>query len=280
MNARKRQIAISLNQSGVIGVEEKLLFSSAADLQRFAIFTDGTAMIVGRLTAQQMISAGVRISERRPMIIISGTGSVEGTTDHDAKNFYYVSDLAEALVQAEVLVLDTGINGYTIVGGKRVYDEYLDLVDTGKVRPNAAYLFSHEMDVAVPAIALKRDCSQIKKLLEVRMAEPREVWHEANVMGKDYAGNVLRTINGRFSYMYDKREIDPFEVKQVGSQVRVDTDGGEMCIDLFRTTGWQRKREINAVEIHVLGGQTITVRPRTVAGLNSLLFALNMTAFA
>lgn len=279
MTIRKRQIAINMNHNGVIGIEDRLLFASPADLAKFAQFTDGTSIIAGRVTAQQMVNAGMRIKHQRPLIVISATGVLEGTNDHDDKWIYYVPDLQAALIQAEVLALDLGINGYTIAGGKRVYDDYMDLIDAGKVRPNAAYIFSHELDPVMPGVALKRDFAQVRKLLEVRMAEPSYVWHEADVLGKDAGENRVRAPNARFGYLYDKREVDPFAVKQVESQVRVETDGGEICIDLFRATGWVRKTEIHSVEIHVLGGQSITVRPRSKAGLNSLLFALNMTAF-
>ncbi|ATW58020.1 dihydrofolate reductase [Pseudomonas phage nickie] len=280
MSIRKRQIAISLNHNGVIGVDDKLLFSAPADLSKFAKFTDGTSIIAGRVTAQQMVNCGMRIKNRRPLIVITETGIIEGTCDQDDKWIYYVKNLQDALIQAEVLCLDLRLNGYTVAGGKRVYDDYLNLVDSGKVRPNAAYLFSHKMDPMVPAVALSRDFAQVRKLLEVRMAQPRYVWHEADVVGTDFNGKRVRAIEGNFGYLYDNREVDPYEVKMVESHARVETDGGEVSIDLFRITGWARKTEIKSVEIHTLGGKTITVRPRSAAGLNSLLFALNMTAFA
>lgn len=276
---RQRQIAISMNHNGVIGIEDRLLFSAPADLARFAQFTDGTSLIAGRVTAQQMVNYGMRIKERRPLIVITETGILKGTNENDDKFIYYVPSLEAALIQSEVLCLEKSLNGYTIAGGKRVYDEYLDLVDSGKQRPNAAYLFSHEMEPAVPAIALSRDFNQVKKLLEVRMADPSYVWHEADILGKDSAGNRVRTINGRFGFIHDRREVNPDGIKKVGTQIRVDTDGGEICIDVFRTVGWSRKKEIQSVEVRTLGGESITVRPRTTAGLNSLLFTLNMTAF-
>lgn len=278
MTIRKRQIAINMNHNGVIGIEDRLLFAAPADLAKFAQFTDGTSIIAGRVTAQQMVNAGMRIKHQRPLIVISATGVLEGTNDHDDKWIYYVPDLQAALIQAEVLALDLSINGYTIAGGKRVYDDYMDLVDAGKVRPNAAYIFSHEFEPNQPAVALKRDFAQVRKLLSARMAESSYVWHEADVLGKDAGGNRVRAPNARFGYLYDKREVDPFAVKQVESQVRVDTDGGEICLDLYEITGWSRKNSIESVEVRLSGGESITVRPRTHAGLNSLLFALNMTA--
>ncbi|QOC57939.1 dihydrofolate reductase [Pseudomonas phage phiK7B1] len=279
MTLRKRQIAVSMNQNGVIGIEDKLLFSAAADLAKFAKFTDGTSLIVGRLTAQQMVNFNMRIKERRPLIVISESGVLKDTTSDDEKWIYYVKNLQAALIQAEVLAIDLNLNGYTIAGGKRVYDDYMDLIDAGKVRPNAAYLFSHEMGPVVPALALKRDFNQVRVLLEARMINPSYVWHEADVLGKDSAGNPVRTVNGRFGYIHDKAEIDPSVVRKVGTQLRVDTDGGEVCLDLYGIVGWSRKQALESVEVRLSGGESITVRPRSHAGLNSLLFALNMTAF-
>lgn len=276
---RQRQIAISMNQNGVIGIEDKLLFSAPADLAKFAQFTDGTSLIVGRVTAQQMVSYGMRISNRRPLIVITDSGVVKDTTNDDEKWIYYVKNLQAALLQAEVLAIDLNLNGYTIAGGKQVYDDYMDLIDGGKVRPNAAYLFSHEMDPMVPATALKRDFNQVRVLLEARMINPSYVWHEADVIGKDSAKNPTRTVNGRFGFIYDKAEVDPTVARKVGTQLRVDTDGGEVCLRFFGIVGWTRKLSIESVEVRMSGGESITVRPRTHAGLNSLLFALNMTAF-
>uniref|UniRef100_A0AAU6W0D8 Dihydrofolate reductase n=1 Tax=Pseudomonas phage Nican01 TaxID=3138540 RepID=A0AAU6W0D8_9CAUD len=279
MTLRKRQIAISMNHNGVIGIEDRLLFSAAADLAKFAKFTDGTSLIAGRITAQQMVSYGMRIRERRPLIVISETGLLNGTTKDDEKWIFYVKDLQAALIQAEVLALDFNLNGYTIAGGKQVYDDYLDLVDGGKVRPNAAYLFSHELEPAAPALALKRSLSQVRAVLEARMVNPSYVWHEADVIGEDSDKNRVRTINGRFGYIFDKHEVNPDMVKKVGTQLRVDTDGGEICLDLYGIVGWSRKNSIESVEVRLSGGESITVRPRSHAGLNSLLFTLNMTAF-
>lgn len=280
MTLRKRQIAVSLNKNGAIGIDNKLIFSAPADLSRFARFTAGTSLIVGRKTAQQMINDGVKITVSRPLIVICERGFVTNTDPFcDDKWIFYVKDLAAALMQAEVLAIDLNLNGYTIAGGKRVYDEYMDLVDTGKVRPNAAYLFSHEIEPVGPVVALKRDFNQVKALMYARMVSPNYVWHEADVIGTDHIGTKVRSLNGRFGYITDQQEIDPEMAKKVGTQLRVDTDGGEVCLDLYSIVGWTRKNAIESVEVRLNGGECITVRPRTHAGLNSLLFALNMTAF-
>lgn len=123
MTIRQRQIAISMNQNGVIGIEDRLLFSAPADLAKFAKFTDGTSIIAGCFTAQQMVKYGMRIKERRPLIVITESRFLDGTTKDDDKWIYYVKNLQEALIQAEVLALDLNLNGYTVAGGKRVYDE-------------------------------------------------------------------------------------------------------------------------------------------------------------
>jgi dihydrofolate reductase len=269
-----------MSHTGVIGVGDKLLFSSTADLHRFAKYTDGTAVIVGRNTGQQMVEFGARVAPRRPLIVISDHQRLNGTNGEDDKWIYYTKSLESALQLAETLAIELGLNGYTIAGGKQVYDEYLDMVDSGgKVRPNSAYIFSHDSEPASGGVKLKRDFAMVKKLMEQRMLNPSYVWHEADVLGKDHAGALVRAENGRFGFLCDKSVIDPDAVKRVGTQLRIDTDGGEVCISVYSIVGWSRRPDINSVDIRLTVSETITVRPRSKAALNSLLFALNMTAF-
>lgn len=279
MKTRLKQVAIAINSAGVIGVDDKLLFSAPADLTRFAAFTDGTVLIAGRNSAQQMINFGARVKKRRPIVVISENGFLTDTTKEDDRFIFYADSLPAALSLAHAVELDFGLNGYTIVGGKRVYDDYFNLVDAGKERPNHVYLFTHEQPAPATSVKLSRDLSQIKKLLEVRMVNSSSVWSEGDVLGKDYTGAVARSKNGRFTYIFDKAAINPDEVVKTGTQLRVKTDGGEVCLDLYGITGWSRKNSIESVDVRLSGGETITVRPHSHAGLNSLISALNMTSF-
>lgn len=280
MKVRLKQLALNINASGVIGVGGNLLFSATADLTRFAQFTDGTVLIAGRNTAQQMINLGARVKRRRPLVVITESGHVKGTTGDDDKWIYYVDSLAQALVTAHAIELELNLNGYTVVGGKRVYDDYMDLIDSGKERPNQVYIFSHEVEAPEDeeVVKLKRDLSQIKKVIEARMAVYSPVWHEADVLGKNWEGEETRSKGGRFTYITDTSLLKASDVLKVGGQLRVQQDGGEVAIDLYSITSWSRRNDINAVDITLSGGEKITVRPHSKAGLNSLLCSLNMSA--
>lgn len=279
MKIRLKQIAIAMTNAGVIGAEDNLLFSSQADLSRFARFTEGTVLIAGRVSAQEMINCGARVKASRPMIVITQSGVINGTNSNDERWIYYAPNLEAALKLAQVVELDHSLNGYTVVGGARVYDEYMDLIDAGKVRPNYVYVFGHNLEAPAVNVKIKRDFSQLHKLLQLRMVNPSYVWSEADVVGKDWAGNDLRTQDGRFNYLYDKAEIDPYGVRKVGTHLRIDTDGGEVCIDTFGIAGWSRKTSLESVDVNLTNGLAVNVRPRSHAGLNSLLLELNMTAF-
>lgn len=278
MKTRLKQLAISLNENGVIGVENKLLFSAPADLAKFAQFTDGTVLIAGRKTAQQMINMGARVKRRRPLVIISENGLLEGTWEEDHKWIYFAPNLHDALILAHTIEIDLGLNGYTVVGGKQVYDDFFDLMDKGTTRVNRAYIFSHQIDPAVPAVTLSRDLAQIKKLIEVRMVKPFSVWSEADVIGSDHTGTRVRSKNGRFTHFTDAQDFNYAEVKKVGDSLVITTDGGEVSIDTYAISAWRRREDIASVEISLNGGQSLTVRPHSKAGLNSLLCALNMTS--
>lgn len=282
LNNKLRQLAICTTDHGVIGANGRLLFASVADLNRFAVFTKGTALIVGRNTGQEMVNAGARISRLRPMVVISESGHLEGTTNGDDKWIYYAKNLKEALATADAITLELNLNGWTIGGGKQVYDEFFDLMATTSLRLNNVYAFTHEMptDSLTDVVKMTRDWNDIEKLIGRSMVSPTSIWNELDVAGKNSSGDVVRTVNPRVTYIYDKSVVNPEEVGAQGSDLRIKTDGGHVVLNPNHVNGWQRKDQLNTVEIFMNNGNVINVRPKSTTGLNSLLFALNLTSLA
>lgn len=282
LNNKLRQLAICTTDHGVIGAEGKLLFASAADMSRFAAFTKGTALILGRTTAQEMVVAGAHISRLRPMVVISESGCLEGTTNQDDKWVYYAKSLKEAMGVADAITLELNLNGWTIGGGKQVYDELFDLMATKSLRLNHVYAFTHSMntDGLKDVVKLSRDWNDLEKLIDRSMVTPFSVWQELDVMGRNCLGDNCRTTDPRITYIHDRSVINPDEVIVQGHSLVIKTDGGSVVINRNHVAGWQRKDQLNAVDISMNNGIVVNVRPKSTTGLNSLLFALNLSSLS
>lgn len=271
-----------MTKDGLIGVDGKLAFTSKADFARFAKFTDCTVMIAGLNTADQMIEAGVSLKSRRPMVVITETGIVKGTCDEDEKHIYYAKNLPEAISAAKAIAKDHNLNGFTVVGGKRVYDDYLDLVAEGRAVLKHVYAFVcvlEEPGASYLKDKVKYDFNSLDKLLKSRMVSPSAYDIQVDVVGKDYTGSVCRPSKSAFVYFYDREYIDPTQVKVMDTSIEVELDNGVERLDRYGLEGFHYKKGLNTVDVHMSGGKTVNIRPRTVAGLHSLLFALNMLSF-
>jgi dihydrofolate reductase len=276
----KRQIAISMTYDGLIGDGEKLLFKSSRDLANFYSFTANTAMIAGRLTAQQMISAGINLSKSRPLIVISKDGSVEGASQENDRHIYIVPSLQLALGLAGQLRGVLGTLGYTIVGGKSVYEEYLSAVDKGEERLNSAYIFAFQLDpldvdTITNPVKLSKDSFQLVTLLKARMMGPMVNMLDANVQGEFWTGNHGRVNEGLFQWHWDDNEMAPDLVYRMGSNLYVTIDGGVEVINLKTVIGYTHKDALKEVEVRQVHGY-LRVRPVNESALFSLLAELRV----
>ncbi|MEG0063045.1 MAG: dihydrofolate reductase [Pseudomonas sp.] len=276
-----KQLAICTTVAGEIGAGDKLLFASTADLHRFAAFTAGTAVIVGKNTGQQMIDLGARVKRSRPLIVISPNQHLNGTNGDDDKWIYYADSLEDALLTAEAIGLELNLNGWTVAGGKRVYDDFFDLMEKTKMRLNHVYAFTHELDTSATTdvVKLKRDWPEMLKLITRSMHTDRHVWHELDVLGKVQGSFSGCTENPRANYLYDSSVINPVGVTLQNHVLRVETDNGQEVIYASTIRGWRVKQGIKSVDL-MIGGDPVahTLRPSTDAGFNSLLLALNLNA--
>lgn len=281
LSNKLRQLAINTTENGCIGKGKKLLFSSPADLSRFAKFTRGTVLIVGKHTAEQMIEAGARVNRNRPLMVITKDGHVPTThtTIDDEKWIYYASSLKEALEAAEGLVLELNLNGWTIAGGKQVYDEFFQLLAKTSMRLTSAYAFVHESEPKnlIGGVRLDIDWQKMEALICRNMASPRSIWNQVDSIGLLPDGSRARAKNPRAISIYDASYIDPWEAALNGDVLTVVTTTGPMHLDRHFIKGWHTRDGVNSVTL-VLPNSEVTIRPQTSAGLNSLLFALNVSA--
>jgi len=277
-----KQISLSMTDSGAIGVGDNLLFLSKADLLRFSKFTAGTVMIAGFNTAQQMISGGARITKSRPLVVITESRHISFRLNSEEGYVYYASSLKEAISLSSVLCEEYGLNGYTIVGGVTVYNDYLEMVDLGKERPNSAYIFKHELDPSKPVHpetrSIKLDFKRVLKLLEARMVDPAISSIKADIHGGTYSAQT-RSKGGEIITIYDQDCIDPTCARKIGNQLRIKSDASTATIRTRSIAGWHVRRDIQSVDIWLESGESVTLRTSSKSGLNSLIFELNMTAF-
>lgn len=277
-----KQFTLACTPNGAIGKGEELLFTSSVDLAKFKGFTRKTVMIAGRITAQQMISAGVRIQER-PLIVISESGIIESVRKEDLPYVTYAQNLQDAVELAERLAERQNLLGWTIVGGKTVYESMFDLLDKGSLRINRAYLFVTELpDWSMPAnpVILNRDVAQIVTLVSARMAdESVKIWKCDPVLMSGVPSSSkpapIRGINGAFIDIVDKGEFD-FENIKLDPFTNVFTvkSGGHTETIKAQITGWSYRNDVDSVDIRLFNGHTVSLRPGSKAAVNALLLTL------
>lgn len=284
-----KQFALACTPKGEIGKGEDLLFTSSLDFAKFKGFTRKTIMIAGRKTAQQMIDAKVRLHERA-LVVISESGTLENTTaEHDRKIIYAVS-LSEALEIAEKAVEQDNYLGFgnylgwTIVGGKSVYEQMFDLIDKGTLRINRAYMFVTNLpDWAIPAtpVTLNRDIGQIVTLVTARMADDSvKIWKTDPILKRKIAGAPVapapfRGTNGAFYDILDKGEFDFDNIAyDTEGVLNVQSGGYNETIVPHQIVGYHYRQDIDSVEIRLSNGHTVSLRPGSKAGVNALLLTL------
>lgn len=246
-----KQVAIAMSSSGVIGLNEELYVTSAVDMGNFAQFTNGTVMIAGFNTAQQMVEANIGLSHIRPLIIISGTKRCLDAVHHHyhKAHTYYADSLRTAIDLAEKIVRDNSLNGWTVVGGAMVYDDLFDAIDRGQVRLNHAYIHTFD-DVPVKGgeVKIKRDVKQVIKLLRSRMIIPAVDTLTADVHAK-HNGKTGRITNGEFIRIEDRNYIDSTSVKVNGMTLNLRLSNSNLVVPLSHIASYSRNFGMDTVRL-------------------------------
>lgn len=275
-----RQVSVAMTPDGVIGDGPDLLFKCRLDLNEFFEFTKKTIMIVGRHTAQQLVDNGVYPTEDRPFLVISekhlvsaGTVAVGGQVDkfgNCERHLFYSKSLKDALKMAEGYVQAFNLVGYTVIGGKRVYDDLFDLVSDGKTRLNRAYIFKAESaDIApLKPVKLKSGYDDLIALLRNKFINP-SIWVtrtdcHLNVSHKTVT-SAWTSIRGDASatFVTDLEVIDTKRAHLTKTHLKVVTTTGEYRFLRTEIAGWHPMRGSSVVELFLKNGATFQLRVDT-----------------
>lgn len=262
-----KQMAIAITSQGAIGVENELLFTNPRDLQNFAEFTHRTAMIVGRNTAQQMSDHNVEPHPCRPMIIVSTSGKIVTFTSRAASaNVYYVDSLHAAVRLAESMIDSGPVLGWTIAGGKMLYEEFLSGVHLNKYHPNQVYLHEY-MEEPEPGTdhvyKLKFTAEQIRSLLTVKMVEPRSSNLMYAVATKCATGSPYRRIEVEAEWITDGKYLDLRDISVSNGDMMIQLDGGFFNVTIDQIAGYARREDTNTIGISFKSGaESVEVRPK------------------
>lgn len=284
-----RQLAIAMTPDGLIGAGKDLLFTNAVDLSNFSLFTKHTVLIAGRNTAQQMINMGIKLSDTRPLIVISESGILTGKYRANEKFICYANSLTHALKMAESF---QALNGYTVVGGATVYEEFLDMLDKGKTQVNRSYMFVAETGdkPVVDPVKLSRSSAQIRAVIVNRQVLPVsgvaicDVGLYARQSHGDAAKgekveNVTDHVRGKkctFDWITDGEEFDVNSaVYDNNDRLKLRLSTGVTSLRVSEISHWEERTGVNSVDIYMKNGQMIDARPTSVPGLNWLKLTLN-----
>lgn len=268
-----KKLAIAVTHNDEIGYNGSLLFKARQDLRNFAQFTRNSVMIAGRNTAQEMLDLGLELSPSRPMVVLSSDPKIVMATrrKEQSANLYYAQDLASAATVAASVATDRGLSGWTVVGGKSLYEAVI---------PNAKF------DMAYVAEA-RFDTSDLdaEKLVKLELKQPLITSIKNNMLSAyetvSTADLVLDSPAGRraaikFTYLYDQTRYAPQDVSVSHNGVlRVNGNTGLLCIPLERITAYVRGRERECLTIYS-GTTEFPVRlPSGAAGINYLSHVLD-----
>lgn len=243
-----RQLAIATDINGVIGASGKLLYKSKTDLANFARFTRGTVMIAGRNTAQEMLDMGVPLTNKRPMVVVSEMGHVRVGADN-AGHVYYADSLSDAILVATNVAELNGLLGWTIVGGKSIYDQFL--LPAFGVKLHMVYMATFQTPLIDPADheAVKLAGGHPEKWLKDLLQEQFLDDYVMDVTADDL---LTPRLAATFSYGYDVGNYDPRDVKlKAGGRVlEIDATAGTITLPLDQIVGYVERRLITQLDLH------------------------------
>jgi len=266
-----RQLSICCSSDGLVGYDGELAFWSAEDMANFKKFTKRTVLIVGRVTANEMIEVGFKPTAERPMIVISANGYLDA---EPIPHVYYAQSLDDAIVDADVFANTAGLCGYTIIGGKTVYQEF--------------FSSNHEIDVAyVATVDANQDCFADEHLkVKIDLPEGKSVRDLINSkLTNPYNDVVEKTVvlskpdsvkaKCRFEFIYDAFKFKPASVRVTPSGfVKINAMDGEHAFHYSTVTRYTRERERNAMRI-VANGHEFLIRLEGSAEINFLQHTLD-----
>lgn len=266
-----RQLSICCSSDGLVGYDGELAFWSAEDMANFKKFTKRTVLIVGRVTANEMIALKFKPTAERPLVVISANGQLDA---EPIPHVYYSANLDDAILDATVLAETAGLCGYTIAGGKSVYQEFL----SSTYNLDAAYVATIDADQAVFAdklLEVRLDLPKGKTVLNMinaRIVHPRNIVNETTLVLSHPEGLRAKC---RFEFIYDAMSYLPDRVRVTpGGYIKVSAMDGEHSFHFATVTRYTRERERNAMRI-TANGHEFLIRLDSSSDINFLQHTLD-----
>ena len=257
------QLAIAADINGVIGKNGGLLYDSRQDLANFSRFTAGTVLVAGRKSAQEMIDCKMPLTSKRPMVVVSENDRpVICREASDFAHIYYAKSLAEAILAAKDVAAQMGLLGWTVVGGKSIYDQFL--ARRSDYTLDAYYLASITEPVVDPSApdACVLAAGDPRNGLDAMMENPARRTYSLEMA----CGSSLIRTPVNFVYGYDLEAIDPKQISVLcGNVLRIDSLAGLLTIPLASIESYVHKRFVNSMHLHTKHGREFEIRLQTGA---------------
>lgn len=275
-----KQVALSMTPKGVIGVGDRLLVKSNTDFSAFVNFTKNTVMIVGIKTAKQMFDAGVVPTRKRPILIVMSRDGLPAWFKADTSpHLYFAKEFnSETLALAEAIAQRSDNDGWTVCGGKTIYEAFFDMVDKGTSRVNRALVnvaFAEPDSTVKDVITLNRDPAQIRAAFHARMAACKATTFSAGFECKVAAPGSLKdavAVIGNSSTIYeDTNQYDSSDFSIDNSVLTIENvDGAFTAIPFFKIESVESSEHRNELSITLESGRKMNVRMKSPGALNAL----------
>lgn len=257
-----KQLAIAMTANGEIGHDADLLFTNERDLSNFAAFTANTVLIIGRKTADQMLSHEVFPTPNRPWVVLSksktAVSTPAGVKTPWAKHLAYAGTFQDGYTMARTMVeLSPTLFGVTFAGGAQIYEEVISRT-TGNINTALNSLYIHSCEVNVHGnVSLSMDANGLHKLFTSRMNKPQQVVQSVGTDFLFYNG-VGGIATGIHTWVYDAAEYDPSRCKIIGprgSKVQINTAEGDFTvIDLKEVAMYNLSKSADKMVITMKSG--------------------------
>lgn len=269
-----KQLAICSTPDGVIGDKGSLAILSKLDMRNFVDFTFGTLLIVGRTSAEEMLTRGFKPDRHRPLLVISKEKIVEAK--HEPQFIFYAPDFDTAISYASNVVDQVGLRGFTIIGGKSVYEQTFE----SKIELDAVYLAeitpSENFDgfESSTAVQLNLGAKSLRKVLCDKLGgDPNFV--NAGEFEQELSEPKETRATMCLTKMYRTTKYDPKKVSlSVSGSLRIKAASGEFVMPLNAVGGYQRERERNAITLFTANGN-LQIRLETEAEINFLQLTID-----
>lgn len=249
-----KQIAIAVTEKGAIGAKGELLFRCGLDMMHFANLTHRTVMIAGSATAKEMMGQAVTLSANRPMVVIGSSTVLPNFKSREW--LFYADNLRDAVELAAELAEDMCLSGWTIIGGRQVYQSWI----VSNIGINRAYVLEahFEPDCEVERQVVVLESAELIKHIHTKMAHPQQMSTRRSLMLTLNDEFVRKDVT--FHWLHCAQTLNPQVVKENANALQIQTSAGVLTVQKGDITGYLSQRDRNAVQILTAAGQTHEIR--------------------